>query len=95
VISSIYSGYNISPTLGSLLAGTAWATGDGAVRSFLFASIYNWFVEKEPQPRYLASAHFSVLFGEFRHTSAKTPAAAEFLRPRPALFKHHAATWLE
>jgi hypothetical protein len=50
-MSSVYPGYYAAPTLGSLLIGTAWAAGDGAVGGFLLAWIYNRFAEKEPQAK--------------------------------------------
>ncbi len=43
VISSIYPGYQVTGTLGSVIVGTLYALLDGAVGGALFGWIYNCF----------------------------------------------------
>ncbi len=43
VIGSIYPGYEVTGSLGSVIVGTLYATLDGAVGGALFGWIYNFF----------------------------------------------------
>ena len=45
VMSSIYPGYHITGTLGSVIVGTLYALLDEAVGGALFAWIYNFFTK--------------------------------------------------
>ena len=45
VMSSVYPGYNITGSLGSVIVGTLYALLDGAVGGALFAGIYNFFAK--------------------------------------------------
>ncbi len=45
VISSIYPGYAVTGTLGSVIIGTLYALLDGAVGGALFGWIYNCFAD--------------------------------------------------
>ncbi len=41
--SSLYPGYQVTQTIGSVILGTAYAAVDAAIGSFLFAWLYNRF----------------------------------------------------
>ncbi len=45
VVSSIYPGYQVTGTLGSVIVGTFYALLDGAVGGALFGWIYNCFAD--------------------------------------------------
>ena len=44
-MSSVYPGYHATRTIGDVLVGTGYGATDGAIGGFLFAWIYNFFVE--------------------------------------------------
>ena len=41
IISSIYPGYRVTGTIGSVLVGTCYGIADGAVGGAIFAALYN------------------------------------------------------
>jgi hypothetical protein len=45
VMSSVYPGYEVAGTLGSVIIGTLYALVDGAIGGALFAWIYNCFAD--------------------------------------------------
>jgi hypothetical protein len=47
VMASIYPGYAVSGTFGSLIVGTLYAVVDGAIGGLVFAWLYNMFLGKE------------------------------------------------
>jgi hypothetical protein len=49
-VSSIYPGFDATPSVGNLLIGTVWGIADGAVGGFLFGWLYNLVDERLGRP---------------------------------------------
>lgn len=47
VVASIYPGYAVSGTFGSVIVGTVYAVFDGAIGGLVFSWLYNIFLGKE------------------------------------------------
>jgi len=41
VVSSVYPGYKVTQTIGSIISGTLYAALDGGIGAFIFAWVYN------------------------------------------------------
>ena len=48
--SSIYSGYDPSPGIGSIVIGTLYGVVDGAIGGAIFGWLYNYFARKFSSP---------------------------------------------
>ena len=47
LVASIYPGYDVSPTIGSVVVGALYAVVDGAIAGLVFAWLYNLFLGKD------------------------------------------------